>query len=244
MEEWFKNWFASDLYLAVYNHRDATDAKKLCELILKATHIKSNSKILDAACGAGRHANYFSSLGFDVTGFDLSKTLLKVAYQQALGKKLGTKFVCADIRNIFFKRKYDLVTNLFTSFGYFTEDEQNFSFIKNAFELLIDGGFYILDYLNPSYVVKNFVKESSRVIDDVLIFEERSINNNRIEKEIVITQNGIEKRFRESVSLYPKDVLLSKINKIGFTLYKVYGDYNGNQFHENGSERMILVFQK
>jgi SAM-dependent methyltransferase len=244
MENWFKDWFSSDLYLAVYNHRDESDARKLCNLILETTNIKPGSKILDGACGAGRHANYFSSLGFDVTGFDLSKTLLKLASNQLLGKKLSTKFVCADIRNIFFKTKFNLVANLFTSFGYFIDDEQNFSFITNVHKMLYDGGFYILDYLNPIYLNLNLVKESSRIIDDVTITEQRRIENNRVEKEIVITKNGTEKRFRESVSLYSKDVLSSKIQEIGFTLTNIFGDYNGSQFHEEKSPRMIMVFRK
>ncbi len=244
MKDWFKDWFASDLYLAVYKHRDEADAYQLCNLILNSTKISKGSFILDAACGGGRHANYFSSCGFNVTGFDLSKTLLNVALKQAREQNLNTKFFCSDLRNVVLMKKFDLVTNLFTSFGYFENDKENFAFISSAFALLNNDGFYVLDYLNPSYIEKNLIEESSRKIDGAEIVERRMIRNRRVEKEITIRKNDIEKRFLESVSLYSKEFLVSKICEIGFNLFDCFGDYPGNTYSEDNSQRMILIFRK
>lgn len=244
MKDWFKDWFASDLYLSVYRHRDETDALRLCRLILNSTKTSKGSYILDAACGGGRHANYFSSCGYNVTGFDLSKTLLNVGLKQAREQNLDSKFFCSDLRNVSLKRKFDLITNLFTSFGYFDNDKENFAFVATAFALLNKNGFYVLDYFNPAYIEKNLVEESSRKIDNVEIIEKRWIRNNRVEKEILIKEIGIEKRFMESVSLYSKEFLVGKICKIGFNLYESFGDYSGIPYSEDSSQRMILIFRK
>jgi 2-polyprenyl-3-methyl-5-hydroxy-6-metoxy-1,4-benzoquinol methylase len=244
MENWFKDWFSSDLYLSVYSHRNEEEAQQVCNLILESVKLDRGSYILDAACGAGRHSNYFSSLGYNVTGFDLSKTLLNVAKLQALQNNLATDFICVDIRNVFFKQKFNLIVNLFTSFGYFFNDEENFSFIKNSFDFLKPGGYYVLDYFNPKFVMNNLVAESRREISGVFLLEKRCIINNRVEKEIHITRDGIEQNFTESVALYSPEILIETISSFGFNLCNTFGDYEGNEFEENVSKRLILVFQK
>ena len=87
MSEWFKDWFASEEYLQVYSHRDEGEAKLLIEFILNKISIPENAVVLDAACGAGRHSKIFLEKNYKVFGFDLSKTLLKIA-DKSLDKTL------------------------------------------------------------------------------------------------------------------------------------------------------------
>jgi len=83
MSDWFKDWFASKDYLEVYKHRNMQDADSVIHLILENIKLNKNSKILDAACGAGRHSFLLKKLGYQVVGFDLSKTLLYVARENS-----------------------------------------------------------------------------------------------------------------------------------------------------------------
>ncbi|MFH0735397.1 MAG: class I SAM-dependent methyltransferase [bacterium] len=76
---WYQDWFASDLYLQVYKHRDYKEAESFLLFMLKELNLAKNFTILDAACGAGRHCNFLSNMGYNAVGFDLSKTLLKIA---------------------------------------------------------------------------------------------------------------------------------------------------------------------
>ncbi len=244
INKWYKDWFSSELYLSVYQHRNDEDAKQLCHLILSSTNILHGSKILDAACGAGRHSNVFSELGFDVVGFDLSKTLLRIAVESSINKSLSAKFFCSDIRNVPLRAKFNLIVNLFTSFGYFNSDEENFRFIKQAYDLLDVGGFYVLDYLNEKVLRKNLVAESKKEITGGTIFEKREISNNRVVKEIKVLSNGEEIKFYESVALYSKEEILSFCSNIGFKCVNIFGDYTGNGFDESKSNRLILVMQK
>lgn len=244
MTEWYKDWFASDFYLEVYSHRDELDAEKLLKLILNNVILPQNASILDAACGNGRHSNNFSQLGYNVTGFDLSKSLLKVSHKNKLKNNSKLNYVCSDIRSIPLKSSFNLILNLFTSFGYFESDEENFSFIEFASTHLYKNGYFVFDYLNPNYVINNLVKSSQKYINNIEIFESRKIENNRVEKEIVISDSKNMHRFLESVRLYSLNEILTVFTKYGFNVLKTFGDYSENIYNEDESERMIIIFKR
>lgn len=244
MENWFKDWFGSEEYLNVYKHRNDEDATKLLELILNQTKLTQRNSILDAACGAGRHSIYLASKGFQVVSFDLSKTLLLKAKVDAKKRSVENNFVCADLRNIYFRKKFDLIINLFTSFGYFKNDEENFKFINTAYSLLNENGFYVLDYLNKNYLLANLTGESEKEINGRIIIEKRKVVNNRIIKEIQIKKGLEEQHFIESVRLYSKTEIDEQFKKIGFTIVSVFGDYDGTNYDEQNSSRLISFFKK
>lgn len=243
-KDWYKDWFSSEDYLDVYKHRDEEDTDKLVNLILANVEIPSSAKILDAACGAGRHAIRFAELGYLVTGFDLSGTLLTYAKLEARNKSLDINFIQSDIRTFRSEIKFDLITNLFTSFGYFDSDEENFLFVTNAYEFLNKNGYYILDYLNKDYLEANLVSSSEKIIDGKEIHEKRSISDDRVIKHIKVYKNNGNNEFLESVKLYSFDELEQQFNKIGFSTVKVFGDYEGSNYNREMSERCIIIFRK
>ena len=244
MKEWFREWFNSKEYLNVYQHRNDDDAEKLLNLILKEIHLTKHSYILDAACGAGRHSIFLSSKGFNVIGFDLSKTLLMQAKKDASEKNIKLNLFCADIRKIYFKRKFDLVLNLFTSFGYFDNDEENFSFAENIIDSMNFGAVYVFDYLNKEFLLNNLVNESIRNIGDRQIIEKRSFQGERIIKEIEIRNGGKKNSYFESVHLYDETFIIDRFEKIGYKTGKIFGDYEGHSFDRVISPRLIIFFSK
>ena len=244
MSEWYKEWFASEDYLNVYSHRNNVDAEKLIDLILSKIKLKSSAKILDAACGAGRHSIALSQNGFNVTGFDLSKTLLTIAKQESLKNNHNINFFRSDIRFPAVCSKFDLILNLFTSFGYFESDVDNFSFFRRGIDLLTDNGVLVFDYLNLYFLKKNIVPQSTKVIGNIEVFEKREIINDRVVKNITIEKNGKKNNYTESVKLYTYNYLLEKFREIGFSIEEIFGDYNGNPFDESKSSRIILFLKR
>ena len=241
MSEWYKNWFASEEYLEVYRHRNEEDANDLLNLILKSVNLQANSFVLDSACGAGRHSAALKEKGFNVTAFDLSKSLLKIGKRNS--KKLNRQidFFCSDIRNVSLKFKFDLIINLFTSFGYFNTDEENFSFIKQSKNLLKVGGYFVFDYFNKSDLIKNLVPETINVQNSKTYSEKRFIENDRVIKEINIKGNGVKNNYIESVMLYSPEKIISIFETTGYIIQNIYGDYKGSPFHFENSERLILI---
>jgi len=242
--EWFKDWFSSKYYLDVYNHRNEKDADEIVNLILSQIKLKQNSNILDAACGVGRHAVKFAERNFNVTAFDLSTNLLEIGKKCSDDRNLKINFIVSDLRNFWINKKFDLVVNLFTSFGYFESDEENFSFIKNSYQMLNPYGYYVFDYLNKEYLIKNIVPFSEKNIDGKSIREFRKIENERVIKEIKIVNNEEEIKFSESVRLYSYAELLQNFTQIGFKVFKTFGNYFGEKFNEKESNRCIIIFQK
>ena len=124
MIDWFSEWFDSKYYHILYKNRDEKEAENFLKNLSKLKFFKKNSRIIDIACGKGRHSLFLSELGYDVTGVDLSKNSIKHAQQF---EKENLKFDVADMRETYKKNSFDISLNLFTSFGYFNNKEDDFS---------------------------------------------------------------------------------------------------------------------
>ena len=118
---WFAHWFDSPYYHLLYKNRDNEEAQVFINKLVSHFKIPKKSKILDIACGKGRHATYFNKKGMDVMGVDLSHNSINSAKK---AENATLKFAVHDMRKVFQKNRFDIVTNLFTSFGYFEKDEE------------------------------------------------------------------------------------------------------------------------
>lgn len=244
MEEWFADWFNTEEYLYVYKHRNEEDAKTLVELILENIDVPLTGKILDLACGPGRHSILFAQKGYKVSAVDLSKNLLKVALDCAVKSDVNVNFIEADLRNLCIKPKFDLVVNLFTSFGYFEDDKENFKLFGRAFYFLNDYGYFVLDFFNKDYLKKNIVAKSEEYIGHSKIIQERKIEGERVIKKITILNNGNKRNFMESVRIYSKDELITEIENKGFKVERIFGGVRGRTFDLETSPRIIIIARK
>jgi len=241
---WYKDWFDSENYLRVYSHRNQEEAERLVELIAKNSNLKANSSVLDMACGAGRHALTFAKLGFKVTAVDLSQRLILEAKKNANQEGVELDFILSDILEYESNKKFDLVVNLFTSIGYFENDEENYSVIKKAYNLLNQGGYFVLDYFNKNFLLKNLIPTTVFSENGLKITQNRAIEGTRVVKKITIEYNGSIEEFYESVRLYSCEEILTYIIKSGFTISKQYGDYVGNNYERETSPRLIIFAAK
>jgi cyclopropane fatty-acyl-phospholipid synthase-like methyltransferase len=242
--EWFKDWFNTQEYLIVYQHRNENDAEEHINLIFNSVKVYPGFNVLDMACGAGRHAILLAKKGLNLTAVDLSENLLLIAKQNAEKENLNINFIHSDIRDFHSTIRFDLILNLFTSFGYFETDEENISILRKAYDLLEIDGYFILDFFNSYFLQQNLVEFSEENINDAQIHQFRKIRNNRITKKIVITKNGEINTYEESVRMFTKDELVDAITKIGFDIYKTFRDFLGNEFDKLNSPRLILICKK
>ncbi|MCE5252325.1 class I SAM-dependent methyltransferase [bacterium] len=238
--EWYKRWFGEE-YLLVYEHRDIREAEQEIALIRKILDLGENDLILDLCCGPGRHDVPLVLSGCRVIGLDYSMPLLRIAVDGRPPDSEYPLYVCADARNIPFRgESFDVVLNLFTSFGYFA-DEENAEFIRSMERILKPGGRYLIDYLNPPQVISGLVGESVREKEGMRITEKRRIDkaSRRIEKTIVLCCDEHTQEFRESVRLYDPDELLGLLRDAGLTILGILGSVNGEPYCET-SPRMII----
>ena len=154
MKHWYSSWFDTPFYHILYKDRDDKEAQSFMDALTYYLNISQNSTILDLACGKGRHSLYLNSIGYDVTGLDLSKQSISEAKQKENGR------LCFDVHDMskpYFKQ-FDTVFNLFTSFGYFDCDEDNLNTIKAIKANLKPNGIGVIDFMNID-VVKNSLKQ-------------------------------------------------------------------------------------
>jgi 2-polyprenyl-3-methyl-5-hydroxy-6-metoxy-1,4-benzoquinol methylase len=247
--EWFEDWFNNPLYLQVYSHRDASEAALCVETILRVTGFDQSPSrglsVLDIACGAGRHAFAFARKGLQVTANDLSRMLLDTAREQACSEGLCVEFSECDMRTLRLARKYDLVVQLFSSFGYFETDDEDRLVISNVSDMLIPGGWYVLDLINPGWLRNHFVPRSEKRSGSLSITEERKLSDRSVVKRITVQENESETRsFTESVRLFRLGEATLLLEEGGFTIERVAGDYDGRKFDAETSPRMLLFARK
>ena len=239
--EWFECWFESEHYLNLYSHRDRGEALGFISFLRQELNLPPGARILDLGCGPGRHSVTFASEGFDVTGFDLSNRLLTTARSEMVSEGVKLSLVRGDIRSLPFKRGFDLVLSIFTSWGYFHDDEENFSALTGAFSLRKSGGHFVLDVLNPEYLKSHLVSsgtfERNGVVYDIL----REISGNRVVKSIRFESNNERQYFQESVRMYEPSEIISVLESAGATKISLFGDYSGSKFNEISSQRLICI---
>lgn len=244
---WFEKWFSSKYYLDIYQHRDEEDARWIINLLQRSIPLNTRSKALDIACGSGRHSLELARRGFDVTGFDLSEFLIgeaKKGLKNSKEKDLRVKFLIKDMRNFNFRNSFDVAVNIFTSFGYFENDEENFSVIKNASDSLRSGGFFIFDFLNKKYLEDNLLKYSKQKSGGITVIQKRKIENGFVNKKITIREGSKLFEFDESLRLYSLSEFKKAFGSYGLKIQLLFGDYFGNKFNEKKSQRLIIIAKK
>jgi SAM-dependent methyltransferase len=244
---WYTDWFSSKYYLELYKHRDDEDARNLINLIQRAIHFSTDARVLDICCGAGRHSIELAKRGFNVTGFDLSRYLISAArwnLKRAKERNLKVKFLIKDMRHFNFKESFDAAVNVFTSFGYFEDDAENFTVFNNAYSSLSRGGWFVFDYLNETYLRENIVPSSRDKFGDKTVVQKRRIENDFVIKEITIKEGSKERNYREILKLYTYKELRGALEDTGFEITAKYGDYYGNPFSTAKSKRLVLFARK
>lgn len=239
--KWYQNWFGSD-YLEVYSHRDEKEAQQLVRLILSNTNFEPGSHVLDIGCGQGRHLSVFAKNNFRITGIDLSITLLKIAMENNC-KIPNANFILSDMRFLPLNYKFDLILNLFTSFGYFENDEENKSVLCQINKLLKNSGSFVFDYFNSNYVKNNLVPKHKKEVGDLVVEQERYIENSRINKKINLIKNGKISTYFESVKLYSPDEIYDMLRSVNLKVSTIFGNYDGSPF-KNDSPRLLVFGEK
>lgn len=246
MSEWFKSAFGRD-YMELYAHRDEQEATDLADLLWRELQLPDGVRIFDCPCGSGRHARAFAARGGSVTGLDLSLDLLEEAAK--LSAQPGISYVRGDIRHLPFRPgSFNLLTNLFSSFGYFEQEEANESALRGMGELLAQGGWLVMDFLNAELVSQGLQPQTTRVMPDGRqVLEQRWIEelpHRRVNKRMLLLETtGETREYLESVRLYTRDELEDLLQRCGLSVEKRFGTYRGAEIAPD-SPRVILFSRK
>lgn len=243
---WFEEWFDSPLYEKLYANRDEKEAVKLADLVEEKIPVEKFEKILDLGCGRGRHSHTFAERGYNVTGTDLSPKAIQKATKLAEQKGFSNvRFEVRDMREPL-PETFDAVLNLFTTFGYFLNDEENASVFDGVHSMLRKKGRFLIDFLNAEKVEEGLVPAESGSYENLDYQIERFIKDGMVHKNIRFTGDGLSEpvEYQERVKLYGKHWFEEQLKKHRFTILETWGDYSGGDFDEEKSPRLIILSEK
>lgn len=233
---WYKDWFGTPYYSMLYGNRDDSEAQEQVEGILALTGSGPGSKVLDMACGRGRHARCFLAKGLEVTGFDVNPTAIDVAQLAAP----GANFRIHDMREHFADGRFDLVVNLFTSFGYFDRRDDDLKVLRVAHAALKPGGSLLIDFMNTPKVIAGLVEQEERVVGEVRFTVTRRLRCGMVEKNIHVRDGGADHHFTERVMALTPDEIVSMAIECGFVVLGQFGGFDASPYVVDRSERYVL----
>ena len=232
---WYREWFGEE-YLELYAHRDADEADLHVDFVESTLEPKRPRRVLDLACGAGRHSAALARRGHTACGVDLSLTLLS--------KSPDLQRVRGDMRRLpFAEGAFDWVLNFFTSFGYFESERENFHVLEEVARVLAPGGGFLIDLMNLDHALATLKERESFEVDGRRVEIERRFDSvsRRMQKRIKVFEPGRAPRaFLESVRAYREEEVVGGVRWAGLDVTGVYGSFRGGAFHRE-SERLILV---
>jgi SAM-dependent methyltransferase len=234
--DWFEEWFGEE-YLALYPERDQEEAEQMAELIHRHVMLAPGSPALDLACGAGRHMAAMSARWWTV-GLDLSPALLRIARAEHPELCL----LRGDMRWLPFRSgTFALVANLFTSFGYFREDEQHVQVVSEIARVLRQGGWLVLDYLNAPHVRRTLVPVDERRVGSRVVEQRRHISEDGrfVIKSITLADEG--RVFSERVRLFEVPELRAMLAQCGLELTDLAGNYDGAPWSANAPRAILFA---
>lgn len=237
--------FDVDDYLYFYS-QDLTDERTEVEVsgLVKLLELDQPKKILDLACGFGRHTNRLAALGHHMTGVDITPGFLEIARKDAAQKSLDVRYLQGDMRSINFDNEFEIVLLLFTAFGYFS-DEQNLQVLINICNALSPGGLLLFDVQNRDTFLKGtrpfiVVEREGNMMIDHIIFNSLQ---GRFYNHRVVYREGIRKDKPYFIRLYNPNEIQSLITQAGLELHHLYGGWDAQELTADAN-RMVVIARK
>jgi SAM-dependent methyltransferase len=237
--------FEPDDYLYFYYDGLSGEQNKTeVDFMVRELDLKKPMKLLDVACGYGRHANKLAALGHNVTGVDITRGFIEMARKDAKEMGVDAEYVLKDMRDIDFSREFDRVISMSGSFGYFC-DRENLKVLENVARALKKEGLFLLDLPNRDFFVRNFlpyiVEEKGK--DLMIELNKLDIVEGRLYDRRIVFRDGIMKEKPFFTRLYAPTEIRDLLERVDLRVLRFFGYYDSSPLQVN-SRRMIVISEK
>jgi SAM-dependent methyltransferase len=249
-KEWFRDWFSSPFYHRLYFERDEREAAEFIQSLVHFLQPLPGSRIVDVACGRGRHSCILAKMGFEVTGFDLSFESIDYAKQfvqrDSFGQSDNLSFYQHDMRYPFWVNYFDYAFNFFTSFGYFATRREHDDAIRTIATSLKPGGVFVIDYLNAHYVEDHLVHNEVKNVAGTLYRIHRWDDETYFYKKITIDDVSLvtPEEHTERVAKFSLGDFTDMLSFQNMQVLEVFGDHNLCPYDVRKTPRLIIVAKK
>ena len=240
--EWFKEWFDEN-YLELFLKTQSEElTKKQVDFIIDVLDLSKGDRVLDVGCGIGRHLIELAKRGIKGMGIDVIDRFIEIAQRNK--KDLDIEFFKMDERKMNFLEEFDGAISMWTSFGYFS-DEENLSVLRKIQKALKPDGRFLLDIENVYYLIKNLVRERWERKGNIFLLERNkfSIMNGRIKTKRIIIKDGKVFEYERIYRIFTKKEIEEYLSLSGFRVINVFGDYTKEPLKES-SKRLIVLAEK
>lgn len=244
------SWYDQDAFWEVlgpvlFNPQRQSSTPEEVEKIVRLLQIEGKAKILDLCCGRGRHSLEFSRRAFDVIGVDRTAAYIQAARLEADKLNLPATFVLGDMREYCVPNNFDIIINMFGSFGYFENPDDDQKVVTNMFNSLRPGGRFLIETAGKEILARNFQERNWSEEGDTLILSERKIGHpwSHVESRWIILQGTKRVEHRVSVRSYSAIELSSLLTRCGFPKVRVYGSLDGIDYDQM-AQRLVVVGEK
>lgn len=244
--EWFDDdSFWRDLYPYMFTETRFADAIKDTGKLLRLTRPKGRD-ILDLCCGPGRFSIALAKRGFRVTGVDRTRYLLAKARARARAARAKVEWVEHDMRDFERPGSFDLVLNMFTSFGYFHDKRDDLRVLRNIFTSLRPGGTCVIDVMGKERLARIFAPSVVTVVPGgARLVQRHAISDDwtRIRNEWILIRRGKAKTFKFHLRIYSGQELRDRLEQVGFVGVRLYGGLRGEEYGLD-AQRLIAVARR
>jgi len=245
------NWFEDEtfwreLYPYLFHKERMALAAEQARAVVALADPRGRA-FLDLCCGPGRHAVEFAMMGYDVTGVDRSPFLLERARRHARAADLAIDWVEEDMRRFVRPGAFDAACNLFTSFGYFDDPEEDLLVLRNVCQSLREGAAFVIDVIGKERLARTW--ENCRATDfpdgaTLLMRPFVRADWCRVENVwTVVKPDGVSRTFRFEHTIYSGRELKERLLAAGFREVRLFGNLAGIPYDQN-AERLVAVARK
>ena len=246
MPDWFDDEsFWNGLYPFMFAERKFDIAEDEARSILDLVNL-GEGDVLDLACGPGRHAVALAKEGFRVTGVDLSPFLLQKAISLARTESVDVEWVRDDMRHFVRPEAFNLVINIFTSFGYFDDKRDDMTVLQNIHRNLRAGGALVMDVMGKEWLARGFLPTTSEELaDGRLLVQRHEIFDDwtRIKNQWILIEGDKATTFRFHHTVYSGQEIRDSLLDVGFSDVHLFGGLDGSEYGLN-ARRLVAVARK
>lgn len=244
MTDWFSEpHFWERVYPLMFSAERDERAHEEVANLLELVGIEKG-RVLDLCCGPGRHSVPLAKAGFDVTGLDISGFLLDRARARAQAAKVDIDWVHEDMRNYAMPEGFDLVINLYTSFGYFAQQSDDLKVLRNIVSSLTEGGAVVLDVVGKEALAGQLPLNQQPTVehDGSLLIERIEVVDDwsRAKVQWMFIRGDTVERFDFEHTLYSGRELRELMNWAGLSDVSLYGGLDGRAYGP-GAQRLVAL---
>lgn len=244
---WYKELFAGEDPARLHYYEESEKSQAEVTFIIEKLGLTPGMRVMDLCCGQGKHLVDFARRGYCAVGIELSDYMLDKCRENISREGLNAHIMHSDMREIDFNAEFDVVINMWTSFGYLESEEEDQKVLDQVARALKPSGWFVLDFVNHDSMIKRFLERTwIENTNGDLVTSERHYDpvTGRLHcTEKTLYCDGAKREISHSIRLYTFTELARMLKLAGMTVGSVWGGFDGSELTMD-SKHVLVAAQR